>query len=57
MLGEIAQSRRCRAVGLEDGRVAEQDRDDDGQKDGDAPMPGCRRAVEAESGANRMVWP
>jgi hypothetical protein len=52
MLGEVAQPRSGGAVGLEDGLVAEQDGDGDGQDDGEQPMAGGRGAVGLESAAD-----
>jgi hypothetical protein len=52
MLGEVAQPRSGGAVGLEDSLVAEQDRDGDGQDDGEQPMAGRRSAVGLESAAD-----
>lgn len=52
MLGEVAQPRGGGAVGLEDGLVAEQDGDGDGQDNGEQPMPGGGGAVGGESTAD-----
>jgi hypothetical protein len=72
MFREVAQPRGGGAIGLEDSLVAEQDRDGDGQDNGEQPMPRRRRAMGLErppdgvrSGkrrwfgrtvASRLVW-
>jgi hypothetical protein len=52
MLGKIAEGGSSRAVGLEDGLVAEENRDGDGQDDGQQPMPGRGSAVRLESSSD-----
>jgi hypothetical protein len=54
MLGKVAQPGRGGAIGLEDSRIAEQHRDDDGQENGEQPMPGGGRAMGLESAAKRV---
>jgi hypothetical protein len=49
MFGEVAQARGGRAIRLENGLVAEQDRDDDGQNNGEQPMLRRCSAVSPES--------
>lgn len=52
MLGEVAQAGGGRALSLEDGLVAEQYRDGDGQDNGEQPMPGRGRAVGLEGASD-----
>lgn len=52
MFGEVAQTSCGGTVGLEDGLVAEQDGDGDGQDNGEQPMLGGRGAVGLESAAD-----
>lgn len=55
MLGQVAQPRSGRAVGLEDGLVAEQHRDGDGQHNGEQPVPRRGRAVGLEGAADGVL--
>jgi hypothetical protein len=52
MFWQVAQAGGGEAVGLEDGRVAEQDGDEDGQDNGEQPMVGGRGAVGLEGAAD-----
>jgi len=52
MLGQVAEGSGGGAVGLEDGLVAEQDGDGDGQDNGEQPMPGRGSAVGLERAAD-----
>ena len=49
MLGKVAQARSGGAVGLEDGWVAEEHRDTDGQDERQQPMLRGRSAMGLES--------
>lgn len=55
MFGEVAQPSCGGAIGLEDGRIAQQDSDDDGQEDGEQPMPGRGRAMGVEGATQRVL--
>ena len=46
------QRRGCRS--LENGWVAEQNGDDDGEEDGEQPMPRSGRAIGLESASDRV---
>lgn len=52
MLGEVAQARSGGAIGLEDGWVAEEYRDTDGQDERQQPMLRGRSAVGLERTAD-----
>jgi hypothetical protein len=52
MLGQVAQAGGGRALDLEDGLVAQQNGDDDGQDNGEQPMAGSGRAMGLESAAD-----
>lgn len=52
MLGQVAQAGGGGTVGLEDGLVAEENGDGDGQDDGEQPMAGRGRAMGLEGAAD-----
>ncbi len=54
MLGNVAQPYRGRALGLEDGLVAEQDRNGYCDEDGEQPVLRSRFAMSLEGPSDRV---